>query len=192
MEDPDQRLLKEIATGGEKALGELIDRYRDRLFRFVYRSVRNEADAAEIVSETFVRVHRFAGTYRPRAKAVTWIYTIATNLCRDHHRRSRPLLSLFWKPPGSKGEAGASLAERIPDAGPSADENLLQAERKARVLELIDSLPSKLKTPFILNVLEEHSQKECADILGVSEKTVETRVYRARRRLRDGLRKGGF
>ena len=189
MEDPDQPLLAAIAGGSEEALGELIDRYREKLFRFVYRIVRNEADAAEIVSETFVRVHRYSANYRPKAKVVTWIYTITTNLCRDHHRREkrRRFLSLFSVSEKADGETGASLADRIADTGPPADESLLQSERHRRALELIDALPPKLKSPFILNVLEEHSQKECAELLGVSEKTIETRVYRARQRLREGI-----
>lgn len=189
MEDPDQSLLAAVAEGNESALGELMERHQEKLFRFAYRFVRNDEDAAEIVSETFVRVHRYATSYRPKAKVVTWIYSIATNLCRDHHRREkrRRFLSLFSAPEKADGEAGASLADRIADAGPSADESLLLSERKSRVMALIDDLPPKLKTAFLLNVLEEHSQKECAEILGVTEKTIETRVYRARQRLRDGM-----
>ncbi len=190
MDDPDQPLLAAVVGGNEEALGELIDRHREKLFRFVYRSVRNEADAVEIVSETFVRVHRYAENYRPKAKVVTWIYSIATNLCRDHHRRSRRrrLLSLFSTSPRADGESGVALADQIADSGPSADESLLHSERHQRVLELIDALPPKLKNPFILNVLEERSQKESAEILGVTEKTIETRVYRARNRLREGMK----
>ncbi len=182
-EDPDRPLLVAVARGNEAALRELIERHQDKLFRFVYRQVRNAEDATEIVAETFVRVHRYADRYRPRAKVVTWIYSIATNLCRDFHRHSkrRSFFSRIWSDFDANEERPA--VERIRDKTPTADHQLMQAEEAAHLRALIDDLPLKLKTAFILHVLEEYPQKVCAEMLGVSEKTIETRIYRARKRL---------
>lgn len=186
VEDPDRALLEAIAKGSEGALVEFIGRHKEKLFRFAYRHVRSEEDAAEIVAETFVRVHRKASDFNPRAKVLTWVYTIATNLCHDFHRKARRhrILSFFSPVHETEGRGeGRSWAETIPDQGPSADEAVLRQDQLRQVRQQIDRLPPKLKTPFILHVLEEHSQKDCAALLGVSEKTVETRIYRARKRL---------
>ncbi|MCC5789933.1 MAG: RNA polymerase sigma factor [Opitutales bacterium] len=188
-EDPDRILLQSIAEGDEKALRELMLRHQEKLFHFAYRFVLNESDAAEIVSETFVRVHRKASQFRPRAKVRTWIDTIAGNLCRDHQRREkrRRFFSLFSSSNGNEGDEGFSLLDKIPAKDLPADEDLLRTETHGRLLQQIHSLPTKLKIPFILHILEEHSQRECAEILKVSEKTVETRIYRARKRLQEAL-----
>ena len=188
-DDPDKPLLEAIATGSESALRELIERHQEKLFRFAYRQVRNAEDATEIVAETFVRVHRYAARYRPRAKVVTWIYSIATNLCRDFHRRSKRnrFLARFWS--AAEPFDGRPTIERVQDPAPGADHQLMKAEDEAHLQNLINDLPIKLKTPFVLHVLEEHSQRACADMLGVSEKTIETRIYRARKRLQAQLSK---
>lgn len=193
VEDPDRVLLEAIAGGDESALVELIGRHKERLFRFVYHHVRNEADAAEIVAETFVRVYRRASDFNPRAKVVTWVYTVAINLCHDWHRRRHRWrwFSLFSPVEESEGsKEWGNWAEHIPDTGLRADEVLAYRDDLRRVRDEIDRLPLKLKTPFILHVLEEHSQKACAELLGVSEKTVETRIYRARKLLQAALEKG--
>lgn len=182
-------LLEAIAAGDEAALGQLMTRHQDKLFNFAYRFVRSEEDAAEIVSETFIRVYRHAANYRPRAKVATWIYSITSNLCRDHHRRQKRwhLLSLFSTATTKAGNEGTDLEERIPSKDPAADESLLRSEAHEILLKHIDTLPPKLKASFILHVLEDHSQKACAEILGVTEKTIETRIYRARKQLQAAL-----
>lgn len=188
-EDPDRPLIPAIAEGNERALRELMERHKDKVFRFAYRWVRNESDAEEIAAETFVRVHRHAARYLPRAKVATWIYSITANLCRDHARKAwrRKVFTLF-SPARDDGSGGPSPEERIPDPRPTADEDLLRSETTAHVLALVDSLPVKLKAPFVLHVIEEHSQRECAEILGITEKAVETRIYRARKRILEDMR----
>ncbi len=189
-EDPDKQLISAIAEGSEHALRELMERHKDAVFRFAYRWTRNEADAAEIAAETFVRVHRHAARYTPRAKVVTWIYSITANLCRDHARKAwrRKVVSFFSAAHEGENESGPSPEERIADTRPTADVALLRSETTARALALVDALPPKLKGPFVLQVMEENSQRECAEILGITEKAVETRVYRARKRIIDHMR----
>lgn len=188
-EDPDRRLIVAIAEGSEHALRELMEGYKEKTFRFAYRWVRNEADAAEIAAETFVRVHRHAARYKPSAKVSTWIYSITANLCRDHTRKAwRQKVFSIFSFAHDDDNGGPSPEERIRDPRPTADEDLLRSETTAQALALVDSLPSKLKAPFVLHVIEEHSQRECAEILGITEKAVETRVYRARKRILEGMR----
>src|SRR5690625_5309822 len=88
MEDePDLALLEAVQKGDEPALRELMNRYREPVFRFAWRYVRNQSVAADITEETFVKVFFKSSSFRPHAKVSPWIFTIAANLCRDHHRR---------------------------------------------------------------------------------------------------------
>ena len=85
--DPDLPLIEALQAGDESALNELINRHREPLFYFVYRYLRDEMAARDVVQETFVRVFFKARTFRPRSSVKTWIYTIALNLTRDEGRR---------------------------------------------------------------------------------------------------------
>lgn len=185
--DPDFHALERVRQGDEQGLIELMSRHREPLFRFVYRFVHNQADAEELTEETFVRVYRKAESYRPRAKVSTWMYTIAGNLCRDFLRREKKRrgdLSLQL-PVG--GERRRELGDRLAAEGRDPEAEAVSRETLAVVEAAIDALPHKLKVPFVFCVLEEHAYDECADMLGVNRKTVETRIYRARKLLRAEL-----
>lgn len=183
---PDKTLISLVAQGREAALNEIMRRYKHRLFAFISKYVRDEDAAYDILQETFIRVHFKAATYSPAYEFSTWIHQIAINLCRDwgRKRKLRQFLSLDTLP----GEDGAtSLHHIIPD--PSGNvEDLTELRQQLRLLDKeIERLPHKLKTALILFALEGHSQEACAELLGVTPKTVETRVYRARKILAEKL-----
>jgi len=183
MDHSDIALLSLMAGGDEAALRELMSRYKESVYRFAYRFLQNEADASEVAAETFIRVYRKANDFKPTAKVSTWIFTITSNFCRDYARKAwrRKVFSLFGSPPGSTDEDSPTLEDAIADDKPDAGETTALRDTAAQALRAVEALPSKLKAPFILHVLEDHSQKECAQILGTSEKAVETRIYRARK-----------
>lgn len=179
--DPDWPLIRALQAGDENALTELIHKYEQPLFRFIFRYVGAEETARDLVQETFVRLYFNAGKFRRQAKFSTWLHTIATNLCRDYsrskqYRRSRATVSF-----DDQDEA------RTADTSEDPANALVTAERVASLQAAISELPHKLKTALILFSLEDRSQAECAELLGVSAKTVETRVYRARKILEQKL-----
>jgi RNA polymerase sigma-70 factor (ECF subfamily) len=183
--DADLPVMLALQAGEESALNELIARHRDALHHFVYRYVQNETVAADVVQETFVRVYFKAQKYRPPTLVKTWIYAIAVNLCRDHFRRT-------FRRRGDVPINGGSESVTQPsvdpaDAGPSPSTLAGQSEEFAALKNAIDELPHALKTALILFTLEGHSQKEAAEILGTTPKTVELRVYRAKDRLKKAL-----
>lgn len=189
--DPDLPLIEAVKRGDEQALRKLMERYREPIFRFAWRYVRNETVAADITEETFVRVFFKANSYRARAKVSTWIFSIAANLCHDHYRKEArrkflPLFGLAGKADGDNAKDDTVMVQ-IEDRSLGVEQAVLDRENETLVAAAVDRLPAKLKSAFILFALEGHSQQECADILGISPKTVETRVYRARRHLRDKL-----
>lgn len=177
---PDKTLISLVAQGREAALNEVMRRYKHRLFAFISRYVKDEDAAYDILQETFIRVHFKADSYNTAYEFSTWLYQIAINLCRDWGRKQklRQFLSLDTSP----GEDGVSGLHHI-IADPSGNvEDLTELRQQLRLLDKeIQHLPHKLKTALILFAVEEHSQEECAKILGVTPKTVETRVYRARK-----------
>lgn len=185
--DPDLHALERVRKGEEQGLIDLMARHREPLFRFVYRFVHNEADAAELTEETFFRVYRKVNTYRPRAKVSTWMYAIASNLCRDFLRREKKRRGDLSLQRPVDADRKRDLGDRLASDAPDPEAAAVSHETLAAVEEAIHALPHRLKIPFVFCVLEGHAYDVCAEMLGVNRKTVETRIYRARLRLRKAL-----
>ena len=179
--DPDLPLIEALQAGNESALNELIDRHREPLFYFVFRYLRDEAGARDVVQETFVRVFFKVKSFEPRASVKTWIYAIALNLARDEGRKlSKRQRMVSLDAPGPEDRPPMEVA----DEGPLPDVQAGQRDRFALLQAAIDRLPHKLKSALVLFALEGKSQREAADILGTTPKTVELRVAHARQKLK--------
>lgn len=176
-DDPDLELVRALQAGGDWALDELLTRHREPLFRFLFRYTRQETVARDLAQEAFVRAYFNIGSFKPGARFATWLFQIGLNLCRDH-ARSKHARRAFWHEPLPQA-GGAELAG--PGAHPG--ERAALADNLLRVQRAIDGLPHDLKAALLLTAIEERSQKDAADLLGVTPKTVEMRVYRARKLL---------
>jgi RNA polymerase sigma factor CnrH len=190
-EDPDLLLVQALKVGQDRALNALMDRHREGIFRFVMRQVHNEADALELAMETFVRAYFNIEKFRPVAKFATWLHQIALNLCRDHLRSrayQNSLRTTSFDAPAQEGGDPSLLLGK--ECGP--DQKTDRLEELSALEKAISELPEDLKSAFILTALEDRQQAETAELLGISLKAVETRVYRARKLLLEKMSKMGF
>jgi len=188
-EDPDLPLVRALQAGEDQAFDALIDRHQKGLFRSIFRHIPNEADALELTQETFVRAYFNIGKFRPSAKFVTWLYRIAMNLCRDRSRRRayrHSLRTISIDADEFEEQTQLSAVERGPDRR-TQDREKVRAVEKA-----ISELPQDLMNTLILTALEGRTHVEAAELLGISPKTVEARVYRARRILLQKMGEMGF
>jgi RNA polymerase sigma-70 factor (ECF subfamily) len=178
--DPDLPLWQALQQGNDGALDTLMERHSGGLFRFIYRYVLNEEDARDLLQETFVRAYFKKSQFQPRARISTWLYRIALNLCRDH-ARSRVTKE-------SKLTESFAMPREDIVSNTATPSDLASTEEEISLLErAIQRLPDDLRTALIMVALEEKPQEECAQVLGISRKAVETRVYRARQLLRQRL-----
>lgn len=187
----DKRLMAALATGDGTALDTLMARWQKPVRHFVLRYVSNEHDAEDLIQEAFVRVYRHRTRYRPSSRFSTWLFTIALNLCRNHAEKAgrRPTVSLDAPPAGaadSEDDARTALQRHATtEAGPS--DQALASERAQAVRDAIKELPHDLRSAIVLFEYQHLSHAEIAEISGVTPKAVETRLYRARQRLRERL-----
>lgn len=181
-DEQDARDMERLASGGDAALNDLMERHGQRLFHFLIRSLQNEDDAADAAQETFVRVYQNRNKFDSRHRFSTWLYTIANNLVKDRYRwRSRhPQVSLD----AENETKGNDLRGSFSGKASSPSEALEKKERHQAVRRAVTSLPDELRRPLILAEYEQRSHTEIAEILGCTAKTVETRIYRARQQLR--------
>ncbi|MDE0877206.1 MAG: RNA polymerase sigma factor [Sphingomonas bacterium] len=168
-------------AGRQAAFSEIMRRHRQSVFRMVRACVGEADEALDLVQETFVAAHQALPRYDGDRSMRAWLSTIAINKCRDWGRKRtvRRFLS-FAAPIGIEAEAVADDQVAIDDA--TGDRQELE-----RVTRAISTLPANLKEPLVLRTIEGLSQAETAEVLGISEKAVETRLYRARRSLADRL-----
>lgn len=180
--EDDAALARRAAAGEEGAFTLLMRRHKAPLHAFARRHVGDADAAQDVVQESFVAAWRALDRYDPARPFATWMRAIVLNKCRDRGRkllvRRLVLGERSLDAPGAPDPA---------DAGPGPEGEVLRTERAARLERAIARLPNALKEPLILTYLEGCTQQEAADLLNVSVKTIETRAYRARRRLAEQL-----
>lgn len=169
----DAALAREAASGDERAFSRLMTRHKEPLYRFARRLTGDGDQAYEVTQQTFVSAWGAISRYDGRPFDV-WLRAIALNKVRDLSRR-RAVRRLFT---GSQDEAAA-----VPDPARSAEGRLLDRERLTALDRAIAKLPEGLKAPLVLTVFDGRSQAQAGAILGINAKAVETRVYRAKKRL---------
>lgn len=179
----DQELFLALREGADAALNQLIARWEQPLFAFAWRYMRSSADARDLVAETFVRLYQQRTRLREDTKLAAWLFTTLTNLCHNQHRwrRRHPTVSF------QASEENAGLEHSAAADTPSPGSSLEKDEAAAELARAIDTLPHDLKTTLLLRYYDGLAYREIGDILHCSERGVETRLYRARQRLKEKL-----
>lgn len=173
-----------LQRGDDLALNVLMDRWHKPLVAFIQRYAGNEQDALDLAQETFVRIYETRARYRPSARFSTYLFTIASNLCRNlaRWRERHPAVSLNTATDGND-----ALETTLPAVGDSPADNAERHDLASAVREHVQALPHELKTAILLFEFQDLSHEEIATALGCSPKAVETRLYRARKILRESL-----
>lgn len=187
----DAELMNDITAGDHVAFAEIMARYKAPLYRFILRYVGSSADAEDLLQDTLVSIYSKSSTYDPAWKASVWFYRIALNKCRDHgrKRRLRKYISLDC---GRNGGDDAPDIPEVADLGPDVEHIVAYRQQYDRLGRAIEDLPHNLRSALVLNAVEGRTQLECAEILGISRKSVEMLVYRARKKLREHVELNGW
>jgi RNA polymerase sigma-70 factor (ECF subfamily) len=174
--EPDAVLAGRAARGDDRAFAELVHRHKEPLYRLLRRYTGDADEAYEAAHEAFIAAWRALPRYDPQRPFLAWLRVIAINKARDRSRRTVVRRLLF----GSESlESRGAMA--APDAAPLADDRVMEQQDLARLDRAIAALPAPLKAALLLTAFDGWSQQDAAEILGVSAKAVETRVYRARK-----------
>jgi len=175
---PDALLIKRALDGEDRAYTLIMRRYKDALFRYALRYLGDEDEAEDVVQNAFISAFYNLHRYQPRYQFSTWLYRITLNKCHDMARMKKARRFMRRLVPEKH--------DTLPDAHSEAPpESRIQARDDLKVLQAgISDLPPKLRAAFILFCLEDRSQIEVGEILGITPKAVELRVYRARQKLK--------
>jgi RNA polymerase sigma-70 factor, ECF subfamily len=155
----------------EMALAALVDQYAGTLYRVAYSVLRNAEDAEDAVQEAFLRVLRHRDTLGEVRDHRVWLIRIVWNIVLDRKRRAKT------RP---ETDDVAELERVLPAGGLSAEDRAAAAQHHARVLKLVETLPGKEREALMLSAFEELSSVEIAAVLGITESSVRSRLFRAR------------
>jgi RNA polymerase sigma-70 factor (ECF subfamily) len=174
------RWVARTLAGDRTAFQHLVERYTGAVYNHAYRMLNNRQDAEDAVQEIFLRAYTRLESFDPQRRFVTWLLTITTNYCIDRLRRRRNAwLTLddvaFWLPSSR--------------AGP--ERSALDRERRELVQEALQSLPETYRQVAVLRYWQDLSYAEIAEVSGLSESAVKTRLHRARKLLAELLQQDG-
>ena len=176
----DEVLIGRIANGDRLAMQVLFARHHVRVFRFVLRLVRNEATAEDLISEVFLDVWRQAGKFEGRSAVSTWLLSIA---------RFKALSVLRRKP---ELELDEETAEAIEDTSDTPDVTLEKKQKADIIRKCLSGLSNEHREIVDLVYYHEKSVEEVAEIVGIPEATVKTRMFYARKKLAELLKAQGI
>ena len=165
-----------------------------RLYNLAYRLVGDRQWAEDILQETFVRAYARADTFKQGGKVSTWLYRICTNLAYDHLRARKYRAMASLDVPVTKtgeqesGTWSATLASSLPEATAEVE----RSDTTATVRRLIDELPDRERTVVLLRQYHGMTFKEIAEVLGLTPRTVQNCLRRAKHKLYFALKEKGL
>lgn len=177
--DPDRELVERARTGERAAFDQLVARYQQRLLRLVLRLLRDQAEAEDVVQETFLRAYRALPRFRGDAAFYTWLYRIALNGARNTILRRRQR--------GASVPLPSQLPAPLPDVG-TPESMLLSKQVMLAIDGAMEALPLELRTAIVLREIEGLSYEEIAQIMECPLGTVRSRIFRAREAIARRLR----
>jgi RNA polymerase sigma-70 factor, ECF subfamily len=190
-EPTDEALLARYRRGDTDAFRSLVRRHQRALYNFALRQVRVPSVAEDIVQDVFVRIVQNADTFKEESRFSTWAYTIARNLCIDHLRKRVHRRHASLDAPASAGGRddgeGAPLGEKIAGPGMGADRSAIGKQLQTHIRAAVEALPEDQREVFLMRQVSELPFKEIAEIVGVSENTVKSRMRYALERLQSAL-----
>jgi len=175
----DEDVVARICAGETRLFELLMRRHNQRLFRAARAILRRDDEAEDVMQDAYVRAFTHLADFRAEARFSTWLTRIAVHEAFARLRRERRVQSIDTLP-----EETTSMSQKVQ---PNPEQEVADAELRAVLEHAIDALPESFRLVFVLRSVEQLSGAEVAEVLGIPEQTVKTRLFRARERLQAQL-----
>ena len=174
----DRDLLVRSRDGDQQAFRELVESYTPRVYGLVRNLVYSQSEAEDVTQEVFFKVYRKLATFREDSAFYTWLYRVAVNAATDWLKKKRQDRALQVED-----------LQRLPlaDDCDTPDDNLGRKDLRGQIREAMGQLPEKFRTILVLRELEGMAYDEISNVLKISKGTVESRLFRARAKLKAEL-----
>jgi len=171
----EKELVQSAQKGDKESFGVLVEKYRNKMFYLAYGMTNNRETADDLAQEVFIKAYRALPRFSFKAKFSTWLYRIAINTIKDFHRK----------------EAGVERVNFNNRTEVPVEKNFTDKDEKQEKLKIIreniKKLPEKHRIILTLRDVQGKSYSEIADILHIAPGTVDSRLFRARKKLRKAM-----
>ncbi len=186
-------LVRQAQEGSMEAVDELVRTYQTPIFNLAYRMVNQHEEAGDLTQEVFVKAYRAIRKFKGDSRFSTWLYALAINTCRSRRQRLRRIGFFEAVSLDQRGDPEDGPTSREPaDAGERPDEVAQKHETRDIVERAVAALPEEFREVMVMRDIQGLSYEEIARATGCSEGTVKSRLWRARSRVRDELRREGL
>lgn len=172
-------IIRQSAPGDPRLYEALIVEYYNSIYRLTNAVLGDADDADDATQETFIQAAAHIADFQPGTRLKSWLTKIAVNICRDKLRRKITRQRLL--------NALKILSWQAQQTSPSPEETVIGCERQRIIRSMIDSLDEKHRLPIILRYAQGLSIAEIAEVLGIREGTVHSRLHYAHLKLRERL-----
>ena len=187
----DEDLMMKCREGDIGAFELLVRRYQNPLINYIHRFIDDYHRAEDLSQETFLRVFKSASRYKPTASFKSWLYTIATNLCRNEIRNRSRRNTYFLEELVEEGE-DVYHTEIMRDTRYLPDVLLEKKEQRQIIRKTLAQLPDNQRIALTLVTYQDLRYEEVAEILGCSVGAVKALIHRARQKMKKLLIKAGI
>ncbi len=170
-----KKIIKQVLSGNKKAVKKFCDEYKNPLFSFIRKRVKNDRDAEDITQETLISALNALPNFNYNSKLFSWLCGIAKHEVADYYRKRKLKTVLFSKMPFLQDWADEAL-------GPQGE--YLKNELKEEIKQVLENLSEGYSKILRLKYIEGLSMKAIAKKLSITAKAVESRLYRARKKFK--------
>ena len=181
----DTELVARLQAGDQAAYAQLVEEHASQVYRLALRMMGNEADAEDVLQETFLSAFKSIDRFQARSSLSTWLYRIASNAALMRLRRKEPEQVSVDEP--VEREDGDQVPRQFFDFCCLPEEDLLRDEAREEMARAVEELPPSLRSVVILRDIEGLSTEDTASALDLSISAVKSRLMRARLKLRERL-----
>jgi len=175
----EKELIRRSQAGDGEAFGVLVERYKGKVFSLAYGFTRDRVAADDLAQEVFIKAYVSQSKFQAKSEFGTWLYRVAVNHIKDYLRKNKRRMK------GIPLEKAGDRALASSDLGP--DEQRLREGEREIVQAALARLPEKYRVILTLRDIDGLSYEDISGILKLSPGTVDSRLHRARRKLREKL-----
>ncbi|MCZ8517858.1 MULTISPECIES: RNA polymerase sigma factor [Paenibacillus] len=168
--ETDREIVERVLAGHTESFAILVRRYKGKLFGLLRGLGVPSQDAQDMAQEAFIKAYHNLSTHRPEKSFSAWLYTITTNIWRDSVKRKKLILT--------------ELDEDLTASGQGFEEQLLRAESREELYQVMERLPEHYRLALLLRYTNDLSYEEISQLLGVGVPKVRNDLYRAKERMR--------
>lgn len=183
----EEQLVKELQKDNPDVFPVLVELYKNRVFSMAFKFTNDYNESEDLAQDIFLKIYKEIKNFRFECKLSTWIYKISINTCIDWKKKNRKIKIINFT--SMEKRDNHNPLNNVSDEGLLPEDALVGTEQKSEIHQVIYNLPDIYKSVIILYHFNNLTYREISMVLKIPEKTVETRLYRARRKLKEELKK---